>query len=47
VQMALGAASTQCVALLLTGAATAMPMAWMMAAEVAATGVAFWVLARR
>ncbi len=47
VQMALGAASTQVVALLLTGAATAMPMAWMMVAEAVATGVAFWVLARR
>ena len=47
VQMALGAASAQIVALLLTGAATAMPMAWMMAAEVVATGLAFWVLVRR
>jgi DHA1 family bicyclomycin/chloramphenicol resistance-like MFS transporter len=47
VQMALGAASAQAVALVLTGAATAMPMAWMMAAEVVATGVAFWVLVRR
>ncbi len=47
VQMALGAAAAQGVALALTGAATAMPMAWMMAAEVVATGVAFWVLARR
>ena len=46
-QMALGAASTQGVALALTGAATAMPMAWMMTAEVVATGLAFWVLARR
>ncbi len=47
VQMALGAAATQGVALVLTGAATAMPMAWMMAAELIATGVAFWVLVRR
>ena len=47
VQMALGAASTQVVALVLSGAATAMPMAWMMTAEAVATGVAFWVLARR
>jgi len=47
VQMALGAASTQGVALVLTGAATAMPMGWMMAAEIVAAGVAFWVLVRR
>jgi DHA1 family bicyclomycin/chloramphenicol resistance-like MFS transporter len=47
VQMALGAASAQGVALVLTGAATAMPMAWMMAAEIVATGVAFWVLVKR
>jgi DHA1 family bicyclomycin/chloramphenicol resistance-like MFS transporter len=47
VQMALGAAAAQAVALVLTGAATAMPLAWMMAAEIVATGVAFWALARR
>jgi len=47
VQMALGAASAQAIALVLTGATTAMPLAWMMAAEIVATGVAFWVLARR
>jgi DHA1 family bicyclomycin/chloramphenicol resistance-like MFS transporter len=47
VQMAIGAACTQIVTMLLAGAATAMPMAWMMLAVVAATGVAFWALVRR
>jgi DHA1 family bicyclomycin/chloramphenicol resistance-like MFS transporter len=47
VQMAMGAASTQIVSIALAGANTAMPMAWMMAAEAVATGLAFWVLARR
>ena len=41
-QMAIGAASTQLVSILLAGATTAMPMAWMMLVVVVATGVAFW-----
>ena len=46
-QMAAGAAATQAVTLVLAGAATALPMAWMMFAEVLATGAVFWVLVRR
>lgn len=46
-QMAIGAASTQVVTMALVGATTAMPMAWMMVIEVLATGLVFWVLARR
>jgi MFS transporter, DHA1 family, multidrug resistance protein len=46
-QMATGAASTQIVGILLAGAATAMPMAWMMLIEVVAVGVLFWLLALR
>jgi MFS transporter, DHA1 family, multidrug resistance protein len=45
-QMAVGAASTQIVSMLLAGAATAMPMAWMMLALALATGVGFLVLVR-
>ena len=45
-QMAIGAASTQMVTVLLAGASTAMPMAWMMLAMVMATGVAYGVLVR-
>ena len=44
-QMAIGAASTQMVTVLLAG--TAMPMAWMMLAAVLATGVAYAGLVRR
>ncbi len=46
-QMAVGAAATQIVSMLLAGAHTAMPMAWMMLAVVVATGVAFAALVRR
>jgi len=46
-QMALGAVATQLVTIALAGASTAMPMAWMMVIEVLATGLVFWVLARR
>jgi DHA1 family bicyclomycin/chloramphenicol resistance-like MFS transporter len=46
-QMAIGAASTQVVTVLLAGASTAMPMAWMLVAMVLATGVAFGALVRR
>ncbi|MBI4366813.1 MAG: multidrug effflux MFS transporter [Deltaproteobacteria bacterium] len=46
-QMAVGAASTQVVSILLAGAATAMPMAWMLVAMVVATGVAYGLLVRR
>ena len=46
-QMAIGAASTQVVSILLAGASTAMPMAWMMLAMVVATGVAYAGLVRR
>jgi len=45
-QMAIGAAATQTVSLLLVGATTAMPMAWMMLAEVVATGLLFGLLVR-
>jgi len=43
-QMATGAAATQLVSLLLVDATTAMPMAWMMLAEVAATALLFGLL---
>src|SRR3974390_2491460 len=46
-QMATGAASTQVVMMLLSGAATAMPMAGQMLLVVAATGVAYFGLVRR
>lgn len=46
-QMALGALSTQTVSALLTGATTAMPMAWMLVFMVVATAVAYGTLARR
>lgn len=47
VQMAIGAASTQVVSILLAGASTAMPMASMLVVMVVATGVAYGVLVRR
>ena len=46
-QMAIGAASTQVVSMLLAGATTAMPMALMLVAMVLATGLAFGLLSRR
>jgi len=46
-QMALGAAATQVVSMLLAGAGTAMPMAWMMLIVVVATGAAYGALVRR
>jgi DHA1 family bicyclomycin/chloramphenicol resistance-like MFS transporter len=46
-QMAIGAASTQMVTVLLAGASTAMPLAWMMLTAVLATAVAYGVLVRR
>jgi DHA1 family bicyclomycin/chloramphenicol resistance-like MFS transporter len=46
-QMATGAAVTQVVSMLLVGATSAMPMAWMMLAEVVATGLLFGLLVRR
>jgi len=46
-QMATGAAATQVVSMLLVGASSAMPMAWMMLAEVVATGLLFGLLVRR
>jgi len=46
-QMATGAASTQVVSILLAGASTAMPMAWMLVVMVVATGVAYAALVRR
>jgi DHA1 family bicyclomycin/chloramphenicol resistance-like MFS transporter len=46
-QMATGAAATQIVSALLTGAITAMPMAWMMLAEVVATALLFGLLVGR
>ena len=45
-QMAIGAAATQVVSMLLAGAHTAMPMALMLLAVVLATGVAFLALLR-
>ncbi len=46
-QMAAGAAATQVVSILLAGAGSAMPMAWMMLIVVVATGVAYGALVRR
>jgi DHA1 family bicyclomycin/chloramphenicol resistance-like MFS transporter len=46
-QMAIGAASTQVVSILLAGATTAMPMAWMLVVMVVATGVTYLALVRR
>ncbi|MFN3659512.1 MAG: multidrug effflux MFS transporter [Pseudolabrys sp.] len=47
VQMALGAASTQMVSMMIAGASTAMPMALLMLFWAVATGAAFWGLVRR
>jgi len=46
-QMAVGAASTQVISILLAGASTAMPMAWQMLAVAVAAGTAYWGLVRR
>ena len=46
-QMAVGAASTQVVSIALVGAATAMPMAWMLVIMVLATGAAYGALVRQ
>jgi DHA1 family bicyclomycin/chloramphenicol resistance-like MFS transporter len=46
-QMAVGAASTQAVSILLEGAGTAMPMAWMLVVMVVTAGVAYGALVRR
>ena len=46
-QMAIGAASTQTVSILLAGGSSAMPMAWMLVIMVIATGVAYGTLVRR
>ena len=46
-QMAIGAAATQVISMLLAGASTAMPMAWQMLAVAAAAGVAYGGLVRR
>jgi len=46
-QMAIGAAATQMVSILLAGASSAMPMAWQMLAVAVAAGVAYGVLVRR
>jgi DHA1 family bicyclomycin/chloramphenicol resistance-like MFS transporter len=46
-QMAIGAASTQIVSVLLAGASSAMPMAWMMLLVSVAAAVAFGALVRR
>jgi DHA1 family bicyclomycin/chloramphenicol resistance-like MFS transporter len=46
-QMATGAAATQIVSMLLAGASTAMPMAWMMLIATVAAGIGFAVLVRR
>jgi DHA1 family bicyclomycin/chloramphenicol resistance-like MFS transporter len=46
-QMAIGALSTQTVSVLLAGATTAMPMAWMLVFMVVATALAYGTLARR
>ena len=46
-QMAVGAASTQVVSIALVGAATAMPMAWMLVIMVLATGAAYGALVHR
>lgn len=47
IQMAVGAASTQIVSLLLIGAATGLPMAWMVVAAIALACVAYVALVRR
>jgi len=47
VQMATGAVSTQVVSMALAGAATAMPMAWMLVIVVVATGLAYAGLVKR
>ena len=46
-QMAVGAASTQVVSMLLAGATTAMPMAWMMLIVAVAAGAAYLALVQR
>jgi len=46
-QMAIGAASTQTVSILLAAATTAMPMAWMSLTVVVAAGVSFFALVGR
>lgn len=46
-QMAVGAALTQTVSILLAAATTAMPMAWMMLIAVVATGGSYFALVRR
>jgi hypothetical protein len=46
-QMAIGAASTQTVSMLLAGAHSAMPMAWQLVAVVVATAAAYGALVRR
>jgi DHA1 family bicyclomycin/chloramphenicol resistance-like MFS transporter len=46
-QMAVGAAATQVISMLLAGASTAMPMAWQMLFVAAMAGVAYAVLVRR
>ncbi len=47
VQMAMGALSTQLVSVLLEGASTAMPMAWMLVFMAGAAAVAYGTLVRR
>lgn len=47
VQMALGAAATQAVSMIIASATTALPMAWMMVAWAAATGLVYVALVRR
>jgi DHA1 family bicyclomycin/chloramphenicol resistance-like MFS transporter len=46
-QMAIGAASTQVISMLLAGAGTAMPMAWMLVTMALAAGIAYAILVRR
>ena len=46
-QMAVGAALTQTVSILLAAATTAMPMAWMSLTVVVAAGVSFFALVGR
>jgi DHA1 family bicyclomycin/chloramphenicol resistance-like MFS transporter len=46
-QMAIGAAATQIISMLLAGSTSALPMAWMMLALMIATAVSFQVLVRR
>jgi len=45
--MAIGAAATQIVSMLLAGATTAMPMAWMLVIIVVTTWLAYAGLVRR